>query len=108
MDCLYFLKLLNIFLEKYYNKKIYYEKKSFNIWYNRSRWIISCRVFVEKKVYCSWGKRRSSSINTGRIDHIYQDPYAKNRTFILHYGDITDSYQLLDLLNKLNQMKYTI
>ena len=36
-------------------------------------------------------KRRSSSINTGRLDHIYQDPHVKNRNFILHYGDITDS-----------------
>jgi len=36
-------------------------------------------------------KRRSSSINTHRIDHIYQDPHQKNRKFILHYGDITDS-----------------
>jgi GDPmannose 4,6-dehydratase len=36
-------------------------------------------------------KRRSSSINTNRIDHIYQDPHQKNRKFILHYGDITDS-----------------
>ncbi len=36
-------------------------------------------------------KRRSSSFNTGRIDHLYQDPHAKNRCFILHYGDMTDS-----------------
>ena len=36
-------------------------------------------------------KRRSSSINTQRIDHIYEDPHAKKRNFILHYGDITDS-----------------
>ena len=36
-------------------------------------------------------KRRSSSINTKRLDHIYQDPHVKNRNFILHYGDITDS-----------------
>ena len=36
-------------------------------------------------------KRRSSSINTQRIDHIYEDPHTKKRNFILHYGDITDS-----------------
>ena len=36
-------------------------------------------------------KRRSSSLNTQRIDHIYQDPHTKKRSFILHYGDITDS-----------------
>ncbi len=36
-------------------------------------------------------KRRSSSINTSRIDHIYQEPHEKNRNFFLHYGDITDT-----------------
>ena len=36
-------------------------------------------------------KRRSSSINTMRVDHIYQDPHEKNYKFRLHYGDITDS-----------------
>ena len=45
-----------------------------------------------KKNYTVHGvKRRSSSINTGRIDHIYQDPHEKKRNFILHYGDVTDS-----------------
>tara|TARA_Y100000590_G_C15545762_1_gene948861 strand:- start:73 stop:1113 length:1041 start_codon:yes stop_codon:yes gene_type:complete len=45
-----------------------------------------------KKGYTVHGvKRRSSSINTTRIDHIYQDPHEKKRNFILHYGDITDS-----------------
>ena len=45
-----------------------------------------------KKNYIVHGvKRRSSSINTGRIDHIYQDPHEKKRNFILHYGDVTDS-----------------
>lgn len=36
-------------------------------------------------------KRRSSSFNTGRIDHLYQDPHIAGRNFILHYGDLTDS-----------------
>ena len=48
--------------------------------------------FLIKKGYVDHGvKRRSSSINTMRVDHLYQDPYVKNRNFILHYGDITDS-----------------
>ena len=48
--------------------------------------------FLLKKKYIVHGvKRRSSSINTQRIDHIYQDPHQKHRNFILHYGDITDS-----------------
>ncbi len=48
--------------------------------------------FLLKKKYLVHGvKRRSSSINTFRIDHIYQDPHVKYRNFFLHYGDITDS-----------------
>ena len=48
--------------------------------------------FLLKKKYIVHGvKRRSSSINTARIDHIYQEPSQKSRNFFLHYGDITDS-----------------
>ena len=48
--------------------------------------------FLISKNYTVHGvKRRSSSINTNRIDHIYQDPHESKRNFILHYGDITDS-----------------
>ena len=48
--------------------------------------------FLLKKKYQVHGvKRRSSSINTSRIDHIYQDPHEKKRNFFLHYGDITDT-----------------
>ena len=43
-------------------------------------------------------KRRSSSLNTSRIDHIYQDPHEKNRKFILHYGDLTDSTNLIRII----------
>jgi GDPmannose 4,6-dehydratase len=45
-------------------------------------------------------KRRSSSFNTERIDHIYQDPHVKNRHFILHYGDLTDSTNLIRILQE--------
>ena len=48
--------------------------------------------FLLNKNYKVFGvKRRSSSINTKRIDHIYQDPHEKNKNFILIYGDITDA-----------------
>ena len=48
--------------------------------------------FLLKKKYVVHGvKRRSSSINTSRVDHIYQEPGEKSRNFYLHYGDITDS-----------------
>ena len=48
--------------------------------------------FLINKNYIVHGvKRRSSSFNTSRIDHIFQDPHEKKRKFILHYGDVTDS-----------------
>ncbi len=46
-------------------------------------------------------KRRSSSINTERIDHLYQDPHEKNKKFILHYGDISDSISVNNLVSKI-------
>ena len=46
-------------------------------------------------------KRRSSSFNTGRIDHIYQDPFEKRRNFFLHYGDVTDAISVSTLIKKI-------
>ncbi len=43
-------------------------------------------------------KRRSSLFNTDRIDHLYQDPHENNRNFILHYGDLTDSTNLIRII----------
>ena len=43
-------------------------------------------------------KRRSSLFNTGRIDHLYKDPHEKNRKFVLHYGDLTDSTNLIRII----------
>ena len=58
--------------------------------------------FLLKKKYEVHGvKRRSSSFNTSRIDHIYQDPQQKNKSFFLHYGDVTDSFSVSSLINKL-------
>ena len=45
-------------------------------------------------------KRRSSSFNTDRIDHLYQDPHIDNRNFILHYGDLTDSTNLIRIVQE--------
>jgi GDPmannose 4,6-dehydratase len=45
-------------------------------------------------------KRRASSFNTQRIDHIYQDPHLEHKKFILHYGDLTDSSSLTRILKK--------
>ena len=46
-------------------------------------------------------KRRSSSFNTARIDHLYQDPHAGNVPFLLHYGDMTDSTNLIRLMQQI-------
>lgn len=57
--------------------------------------------FLLKKGYEVHGiKRRSSSFNTGRIDHLYQDPHEKNRNFVLHYGDLTDSTNLIRIVQQ--------
>src|SRR5690625_2284340 len=45
-------------------------------------------------------KRRSSSFNTDRIDHLYQDPHETDRRFILHYGDLTDSTNLIRIVQQ--------
>lgn len=45
-------------------------------------------------------KRRASSFNTDRIDHLYQDPHVSNRNFILHYGDMTDSTNLIRVVQE--------
>ena len=58
--------------------------------------------FLIKKNYIVHGvKRRSSSFNTGRIDHLYQDRYEKNRKLILHYGDVTDAISVSSLIKKI-------
>ena len=58
--------------------------------------------FLLNKNYIVHGVvRRSSSFNTGRIDHLYQDPHEKNRKLILHYGDITDAISVSTLLKEI-------
>ncbi len=57
--------------------------------------------FLLKKGYEVHGlKRRSSLFNTDRIDHLYQDPHAEKRNFFLHYGDMTDSSNLIRLVQE--------
>jgi len=57
--------------------------------------------FLLKKGYEVHGiKRRSSSFNTERIDHLYQDPHAENKNFFLHYGDLTDTSNLVRILQE--------
>ena len=57
--------------------------------------------FLLKKGYVVHGiKRRSSLFNTDRIDHLYQDPHVSNRNFVLHYGDLTDSTNLIRIIQQ--------
>lgn len=58
--------------------------------------------FLLKKGYQVHGlKRRASLFNTNRIDHLYQDPHVENRNFVLHYGDMTDSTNLIRLIQEI-------
>ena len=57
--------------------------------------------FLLRKNYIVHGlKRRSSLFNTNRIDHLYQDPHIENRNFVLHYGDMTDSSNLIRIIQE--------
>jgi GDPmannose 4,6-dehydratase len=57
--------------------------------------------FLLKKGYIVHGiKRRASLFNTDRIDHLYQDPHISSRNFILHYGDLTDSTNLIRIIQE--------
>lgn len=57
--------------------------------------------FLLKKGYIVHGlKRRSSLFNTDRIDHLYQDPHSSNRNLILHHGDLTDSTNLIRIIQE--------
>jgi len=57
--------------------------------------------FLLAKGYIVHGiKRRASSFNTDRIDHLYQDPHLSNRNFVLHYGDLTDATNLIRIIQQ--------
>src|ERR687889_645859 len=57
--------------------------------------------FLLKKDYIVHGiKRRSSLFNTDRIDHLYQDPHVSQRNLVLHYGDLTDSTNLIRIIQE--------
>jgi len=57
--------------------------------------------FLLAKGYIVHGiKRRASSFNTSRVDHIYQDPHVSHRNFVLHYGDLSDSTNLIRIVQQ--------
>jgi GDPmannose 4,6-dehydratase len=57
-------------------------------------------LLIEKGYEVHGIKRRASSFNTKRVDHIYEDPHAENRQFRLHYGDMTDSTNLIRIVQE--------
>lgn len=57
-------------------------------------------LLLEKGYEVHGIKRRASSFNTQRVDHIYQDPHVDNQRFILHYGDLTDSSNLTRIIQE--------
>lgn len=57
-------------------------------------------LLLEKGYQVHGIKRRSSSFNTSRIDHLYQDPHEKDPRLVLHYGDLTDSTNLLRIIQQ--------
>ena len=58
-------------------------------------------LLLEKGYEVHGIKRRASSLNTERIDHIYEDPYLENKNFFLHYGDLTDSLNLTRIISQI-------
>jgi GDPmannose 4,6-dehydratase len=57
-------------------------------------------LLLEKGYEVHGIKRRSSMFNTGRVDHIYQDPHVDNKRFMLHYGDLSDSSNLTRIISE--------
>ena len=77
--------------------------KSINNWHYRTRWELSAD-FLYKKVMQYMNKKAPSSFNSNRIDHIYQI-LDKNPRFVLFYGDLTDSSNLIRIIQQVKLMK---
>jgi GDP-mannose 4,6-dehydratase len=85
-------------------------KGSRKMWARRVKLIFVNRYFYDgalvselllAKDYLVHGiKRRSSSFNTGRIEHLYQDPHEEGVGFLMHYGDMTDATDLINIVQE--------
>jgi GDPmannose 4,6-dehydratase len=62
-------------------------------------------LLLQKKYEVHGLIRKSSSFNTGRIEHIYQDPHDKDRKLFLHYGDLLDTSSLTNLIHKIQPLE---
>ena len=69
-------------------------------WYYRAGRHYLAELLLEKGYEVHGIKRRASSFNTSRIDHLYQDPHDENPRLILHYGDLTDSTNLIRIIQQ--------
>ena len=76
-------------------------KKALITWITWQDWSYLAELLISKWYEVHWLKRRSSSFNTERIDHIYEWPEVKNRKLILHYSDMTDSANLIKLVSEI-------
>ena len=76
-------------------------KKALITWITGQDGSYLAELLLEKWYEVHWLKRRVSIFNTDRIDHLLQDRHEKDRKFILHYGDMTDSLNITTLINEI-------
>jgi GDPmannose 4,6-dehydratase len=86
-----------VVFKKYFRRKLL-AKKAFIIGITGQDGSYLAELLLEKGYEVHGLIRKSSSFNTGRIDHIYQDPHELNARLILHYGDLTDGINLTNLI----------
>lgn len=77
------------------------KKKALITWITGQDGAYLAELLLKKWYEVHGVKRRSSLFNTARIDHLYQDPHDTNQNFFLHYGDLTDSTNLITLVGKI-------
>ena len=82
-------------------KEFLIEKNCFNTGVTGQDGAYLSRFLLKKNYEVHGIKRRSSSFNTGRLESIYVDPHEKKPNFFLHYGDLTDSSNLIRIIQKI-------
>ena len=63
-------------------------------------WCLLVGVAALEGLHCPWHQRRSSSLNTARVDHLYQDPHGNAVRLLLHYGDMTELTNLIRIIQE--------
>ena len=97
------LKKINLFVDKnsYCIQQLAYEEKALITGITGQDGSYLAEFLLEKNYEVHGIKRRASSLNTQRIDHIYVDPHVENQNLILHYGDLTDSSNITRILSEI-------